>query len=63
MRGIKAAVNESPNLGRLTESDKDELIRQIWAQVWKLQAQVEELQGRLALNSSNSSKPPSSDNR
>ncbi len=40
------------------------MIRQLWPlveQVKLLQAKVEELQGRLALNSSNSSKPPSSD--
>jgi transposase len=61
MRGITAVVNEAPNLERLTESDKDELIRQLWAQVTSLQTKVGELQGRLALNSSNSSRPPSSD--
>lgn len=71
MRGINAPVNELPDLSRLSESAKDDLIRELWAQVQEfegmkrlissLQAQVEELQGRLALNSRNSSKPPSSD--
>ena len=43
-------MNEVPDLERLSESDKDELIRQLWplvAQVKSLQAKVEELQGRL----------------
>ena len=57
-------MEKQPDLERLTESDKDELICKLWPllrQVASLQAKVEELQGRLALNSSNSSKPPSSD--
>jgi transposase len=64
-------VNELPDLSRLSESDKDDLIRELWLQVLEvaglkkvvssLQAQVEELQGQLAKNSQNSSKPPSSD--
>lgn len=61
MRGINAAVNKAPPLERLSETDKDELILALAEQVKVLQAKVEELQGRLALNSSNSSKPPSSD--
>lgn len=54
-------MEKQPDLERLTESDKDELICTLLEQVASLQAKVEELQGRLALNSSNSSKPPSSD--
>jgi transposase len=64
-------VNELPDLSRLSESDKDDLIRELWLQVLEvsglkkvvssLQARVEELQGQLAKNSQNSSKPPSSD--
>ncbi len=61
-------MNELPDLSRLSESDKDNLIVELWSQmagmkklILNLQAQVEELQGRLAKNSRNSSKPPSSD--
>lgn len=61
MRGINVVVNKLPELSGLRESDKDALIRVLWAQVEELRKQVKELQGRLALNSQNSSKPPSSD--
>lgn len=54
-------MNELPELLRLSESDKDELIRALWTQVVELRKQVKELEGRLAKNSRNSSKPPSSD--
>lgn len=61
-------MNELPDLSRLSESDKDNLIVELWSQmagmkklILDLQVQVEELQGRLAKNSRNSSKPPSSD--
>ena len=54
-------MNELPELSRLSESDKDALIRALWAQVEELRKQVNELQGQLAKNSQNSSKPPSSD--
>lgn len=50
-----------PNLDRLSVSEKDELIRALFAQVAALTAKVTELEGRLALNSQNSSKPPSTD--
>ena len=57
-----------PDLDRLSHAEKDELIRALFAQVVALTAQVEsltskvaELEGRLAQNSRNSSKPPSSD--
>ena len=64
-----------PDLDRLSIADKDELIRtlfaqvqfltgqvvQLSAQVTSLSAKVVELEGRLALNSRNSSKPPSTD--
>lgn len=56
-----------PGLDRLSVGEKDELIRALFAQVKALLAQVDvltarvaELEGRLALNSRNSSKPPSS---
>lgn len=57
-----------PDLDRLGVGEKDDLIRALFAQAKVLLAQVEvltarvtELEGRLALNSQNSSKPPSSD--
>lgn len=54
-------MNELPELLRMSESNKDELIRTLWAQVVELREQVAELRGQLAKNSQNSSKPPSSD--
>lgn len=61
-------MNELPDLDRLSVAEKDDLIRALFAQVKALTAQVEvltakvaELEGRLAKNSRNSSKPPSSD--
>jgi transposase len=61
-------MDELPDLDRLSVTAKDELIRALFAQVKALTAQVEalttkvaELEGRLAKNSRNSSKPPSSD--
>jgi hypothetical protein len=50
-----------PNLERLSVAEKDDLIRVLYAQVAVLTAKVAELEARLALNSQNSSKPPSSD--
>jgi transposase len=60
-----------PDLTQLSAAQKDELIRMLWplqqqvldltAQVLAMQAQIAQLQGRLNLNSQNSSKPPSSD--
>ena len=61
-------MDELPDLARLSHSDKDDLIRALFAQVKFLTAQVaaltakvSELEGRLALNSRNSSKPSSTD--
>jgi len=61
-------MDELPDLDRLSVAAKDELIRALFAQVKTLTAQVEvltakvaELEGRLAKNSRNSNKPPSSD--
>jgi transposase len=50
-----------PDLERLSVAEKDALIGELWARVVALTATVAELQGRLAQNSQNSSKPPSSD--
>jgi transposase len=67
-KGDKKGMDELPDLGRLSHADKDDLIRSLFAQVKALVAQVEvltakvaDLEGRLAQNSRNSSKPPSSD--
>lgn len=56
------------DLRQLSHAQKDELILLLWSQVQTLttqnalmQTQIAQLQGRLALNSKNSSKPPSSD--
>lgn len=61
-------MDELPDLDQLSHSDKDDLIRALHAQVKFLTAQVAaltakvaELEGRLALNSRNSSKPSSTD--
>jgi transposase len=60
-----------PDLITLSHAQKDELIRQLWplqqqvqdlmAQIGAMQKSIKQLEGRLALNSKNSSKPPSSD--
>jgi transposase len=62
------AMQTLPDLSQLSHADKDELIKVLWnqvqqltAQVVAMQAQIVDLQGRLARNSRNSSKPPSSD--
>jgi transposase len=64
-------MDELPDLDRLSVAEKDSLIRELWPlralvrqlseQVTTLTAKVAELEGRLAKNSRNSSKPPSSD--
>ena len=64
-------MDEIPDLEQLSIAEKDALIRELWplrglvrdllAQVTTLTAKVTELEARLALNSRNSSKPPSTD--
>jgi transposase len=64
-------MDELPDLAQLSISEKDALIRALFAQVQQarglsgqmqaLMAKVAELEGRLAQTSRNSSKPPSSD--
>lgn len=59
------------DLTQLSHAQKDELIRMLWplqqqvqdlmAQMAVMQERIKQLEGRLALNSKNSSKPPSSD--
>lgn len=55
------SMEAQPHLDQLSVTEKDELIRALFAQVAALTAKVSELEGRLALNSHNSSKPPSTD--
>ena len=60
-----------PDLNQLSHAQKDELIKMLWplrqqvqdlmAQMAVMQERIKQLEGRLALNSRNSSKPPSSD--
>jgi transposase len=64
-------MDDFPDLENLSVGEKDQLIRDLWplralvrdlsAQVRALQLKVTELEARLAINSRNSSKPPSSD--
>lgn len=64
-------MDEFPDLSQLSLEQKDALIYELWplrkvvrelsAQVNTLQAKVKELEGRLAQNSHNSNKPPSSE--
>lgn len=54
-------MNELPDLARLSMAEKDDLIRELFAQVRVLMSRVVELEARLAQNSRNSSKPPSTD--
>ena len=49
------------DLDGLSVAEKDDLIRSLFARVQELTAKVAELEGRLAQDSRNSSKPPSSD--
>ncbi|MBL8402034.1 DUF6444 domain-containing protein, partial [Accumulibacter sp.] len=63
-------MDELPDLEKLSVAEKEQLIRELWplralvrdlaAQVTALQLKVTELEARLATNSRNSSKPPSS---
>lgn len=54
-------MSEIPDLATLTHAQKDELILALYQRLAPLQAQVVELEARLAKDSHNSSKPPSSD--
>ena len=61
-------ITTLPDLDNLSVAEKDELVRALFSQVQlligqvsTLSAKVVELEGRLALNSRNSSKPPSTD--
>ena len=60
-----------PDLSQLSHAQKDDLIKSLWplqqqvkdlmAQMLVMQDRIKQLEGRLAKNSKNSSKPPSSD--
>ena len=57
-----------PDLSQLSHAQKDEIIRMLWARLQELtpqmnalQERIKQLEARLAQNSKNSSKPPSSD--
>lgn len=64
-------MSDLADLSQLSDQQKDELIRQLWplrqqvldlsSQVLGLQGIIKALEGRLSLNSRNSSRPPSSD--
>ena len=61
-------MEKLPDLTRLTDCEKDTLISLLWEQnqllrqkVGQLEARIKQLEDRLAKNSQNSSKPPSSD--
>ena len=64
-------MQSQPDLSQLSHAQKDELIKMLWplqqqvqdlmAQMLVMQDRIKYLEGRLALNSKNSSKPPSSD--
>jgi transposase len=59
-------VTQLPDLNHLSHSEKDTLIRALWAQVQALTVRVAELEARLgepAKNSDNSSQPPSRDKK
>ena len=55
------SMQSLPDLSQLSHAQKDELIGLLWARLDSMQKLIDELRGRLALNSKNSSKPPSSD--
>ncbi len=66
--GVGGVHSILPDLSRLSHAQKDELIHALWGMVQRLTATVDaltdeigELKGRLAKDSHNSSKPPSSD--
>jgi len=64
-------MKDLPDLSQLSHAQKDKWIVRLWplmgqvqrlvARVDAMQKVIDDLQGRLALNSKNSSKPPSSD--
>src|SRR3990167_920380 len=52
---------ERPDLTKLTEQQKDNLIVLLFDYIERLESRVKELEERLSKNSNNSRKPPSSD--
>ena len=59
-------MTQLPDLSDLSHSEKNALIRALWAQIQALTARVAELEAKLdepAKNSGNSSQPPSQDKK
>ena len=54
-------MEKRPDLSRMTHDEKDALIYALLAHIEKQDARIAELERRLGLDSSNSSKPPGSD--
>ena len=54
-------MEKLPELNGLSPEEKDRLIVALWVEVGELRERVAKLEGQLAQNSRNSSKPPSSD--
>jgi len=52
---------ELPDLSKVTEVQKDELVKQLYQLIVTLEARIKELEGQTSKDSHNSSKPPSSD--
>jgi transposase len=59
--GIYPMLERLPNLTELSVGEKDSLIVRLFAELDDFQAEVKDLRGKLAKNSQNSSKPPSTD--
>ena len=58
---MNTGVQSLPDLKQLTDAQKDDLIRSLFARVEALTFEVTELKARWALDSRNSSQPPSTD--
>jgi transposase len=55
------SIKTLPDLSKLSHQEKDDLIYLLFTELQKLITRVAELEGQIAKNSRNSSKPPSSD--
>ena len=54
-------MTQRPDLSKLTHAEKDALIYALLDRLERAEERIKELERRLGLDSSNSSKPPSSD--